>query len=357
MNKKILNTIGMLAIILITIVIIDMIGKITQAILPFVSFAVKITIISFVIAFALQPLAKMIAQKFKINRETSIVLANVAFFGILAAVVILFIPMIQLILVLIIDPTTISNWFKQINDINFFTTINQYIGSSVETQMQQIVVASIQFITNSLTNLLGFIANSFLQLFFVIALTTYMAFEIDKIIEYFRYLSAKNEQISKTFDSIIERVQAYYQSIPKYMFFDFLLMASAYVLVLRVDPKIGLGLAALIAIINIVPYIGGIIATILLILIALPQGSNQIWLTLIVSLIVTQIEANVLAPKFYSNVSSFSPLLLLLVFILITPILGFWGLIYGTPIAIIIDQLAKDYLLKDFLKERSKNET
>jgi predicted PurR-regulated permease PerM len=355
MNKKIINTIGTLLIILLTILVIQYISGFAQSVLTIIGSGLEIIILSFVIAFAIQPIIKMFRNKMKFNVKVATILANTLFFGVGLLLIALIFPIVVKIISDLSSSGAINNWLNEVKNTDIYYRLTSE-SVTIRNAIDSMLISAAQSIPSIIQSVLGGFVIGIVKTLFIITLTVYISFDIDRIFAFINYKLKNKKRASKLLNIILEKTTLYYTSIPKYIFFDFILLFLSYYFILRLDITVAIGIALFIAVINTIPYIGGVIATIILLLIALPQGINQIIITSIVCFAIAHIEANIMAPKFFSNKINVNTILVLLVFLLLTPILGFWGVLYGIPIAIIIDVLSKEYLFKEFDKEYIENE-
>lgn len=107
-----------------------------------------------------------------------------------------------------------------------------------------------------------------------------------------------------------------------------------------------LGLVA--GLLEIVPIVGPLISTVLAVLVAFAYGGPNIALiTLIVFYLIQVLENNFLVPKVMQKVSGFSPVLILLSFLVFSNFLGIVGAILAVPILMLLNILIKHLLTKN----------
>ena len=105
-----------------------------------------------------------------------------------------------------------------------------------------------------------------------------------------------------------------------------------------------------------IPFIGAIIATAISALITLITGglSQAIWM-LIVSIVLQQIDANIINPKIVGQSLKISPLLVLFAVTVGGAYFGILGMFLAVPVIAVIRILIDDYLnYKLAVKKRSK---
>ena len=101
-------------------------------------------------------------------------------------------------------------------------------------------------------------------------------------------------------------------------------------------------LATVIAITNLVPYIGPIVGAVPPILIALTAGDTRLAIgTAVFIIICQQIEGNILTPLLTGDALQVSPLLLLVGIVVFGAMMGIPGMILGAPIVAILAGIAR----------------
>ena len=107
-----------------------------------------------------------------------------------------------------------------------------------------------------------------------------------------------------------------------------------------------------------IPYVGAIIATVISALITLITGglSQTIWM-LIVTIILQQIDANIINPKIVGQSLKISPLLVLFAVTVGGAYFGILGMFLAVPVIAVIRILVEDYIVyKNYLKKRKEKE-
>ena len=102
----------------------------------------------------------------------------------------------------------------------------------------------------------------------------------------------------------------------------------------------------------LIPYFGSIIGVLAASFISLiSNNSNQCIITLIIALILQQIESNLISPKFVSKAVGIRPLYVILGITLFSGLFKFWGIFIGPPLLSVLMEL-----LDDFLKSKEINQ-
>ena len=112
--------------------------------------------------------------------------------------------------------------------------------------------------------------------------------------------------------------------------------------VLRVPYALTLGVVG--AVLEIIPYVGGLITIVLAILVALTTG--KLWLiiaALVWYAIVVNLEAHIVAPKLVGEIVGLHPLVVVLALFLGAEVLGILGALLAVPIAVIVQALLDEF--------------
>jgi predicted PurR-regulated permease PerM len=112
-------------------------------------------------------------------------------------------------------------------------------------------------------------------------------------------------------------------------------------------------LAGIAALLDFIPNIGPIISAIPAVLLALTQGPKQALLVAVLYLTVQIVESYILQPLVQQRAVSLAPALTLSAQILIGTILGMIGLIFATPLIVILMNITQMLYVEDFLNRPS----
>jgi len=197
------------------------------------------------------------------------------------------------------------------------------------------------------TNILNVFASLFGSVFagitiFVLAL--FISIEDRDIIKGIRLISPKKfeEEVLKKWDRARSHVASWFGSR---VLCSFCVALMTFIVCVLLKIKFALSLAILSGLLNMVPFIGPLLSGIILVLFALTSWSKAI-AVIVLSVIIQQIESNILMPIFTKKMTGLSTVLVL-VSILIGGILGgIVGAILAIPLAGIIFELGKEYFNK-----------
>lgn len=102
-------------------------------------------------------------------------------------------------------------------------------------------------------------------------------------------------------------------------------------------------LSVLVGISVLIPYIGAVLVTIPVVIVALFQWGMgaDFWTLLIVYLIVQVLDGNVLVPLLFSEAVNLHPLTIILSVVIFGGLWGFWGVFFAIPLATLVKAVAK----------------
>jgi predicted PurR-regulated permease PerM len=203
-----------------------------------------------------------------------------------------------------------------------------------------------QFTERAVTISLGFFSNIF-GLLSLILLSLYISLDWEKIKKFIhKHIPNGGGHV---FDKIVYDLETYIGYWVKGQLILMLVIGicSTIALYFLGNPFFfPLGLVA--GLLEIVPIVGPLISTVLAVLVAFAYGGPNIALiTLIVFYLIQVLENNFLVPKVMQKVSGFSPVLILLSFLVFSNFLGIVGAILAVPILMLINILIKNLLSKN----------
>jgi len=206
-----------------------------------------------------------------------------------------------------------------------------------------------QFTERAVSISLGFFSNIF-GLLSLILLSLYMSLEWEVIKRFFHKIIPNGN--GNIFDKIVYDLETYmgYWIKGQMILMLVIWIFSTVVLYFLGNPFFfPLGLVA--GLLEIVPIVGPLISTILAVLVAYTYGGPQIALITLVAFYLIQVfENNFLVPKVMQKVSGFSPVLILLSFLVFSNFLGVVGAILAIPIVMFLNILIKHLVPKNVEK-------
>ena len=245
------------------------------------------------------------------------------------------------------------------NFINIYKETNPKVNGNVETpQIVSNILDSIKgtindlivkvqgslmgSLSNVISKLYGFLTSAF-RLVLIIIFSFY--FSVDKERFMLRVKKAipnkHREDISYLTRNIDIALQQFIRGRMLMAIFVGLL-TMVYLLVLRVDFAIIIGLITCVA--DIIPFIGPFLGCAPAVLFAFMDSPMKALWVLILFVIVQWVENNILAPKLIGDSTGLNPLVILISIIIGGGIFGVWGMVISVPLMSII------FILVDFIK-------
>lgn len=223
---------------------------------------------------------------------------------------------------------------SSLNQIEFFNIHQQEISSEVLSRLGSLPEGLIRLSVSLFENVLGVITT--------LVVTFYLLLQREKLDKYLKILPARMEpeKISKTIRFIEARLGHWVRG-QLILMFSIGLLTYLGLLLLGID--IPLPLAVLAGILEIVPNIGPTVSAIPAILIALAVNPVIALATLILYIIVQQVENNFLVPKIMEKATGFNPLVSILALIVGLKLAGPAGAILALPILIVIEAILTQY--------------
>ncbi len=195
--------------------------------------------------------------------------------------------------------------------------------------------------------LAGGIATAFSQFLIIIFLSLFVTLDGSAIAgAILRVLPRRYEDEYQLASETIDRTFGGFLRGTVLQGFIFGTAVSLLMFILRIDSALVVGVAT--GLVVLVPIVGGIVATILPVLVAALQGSpNTVWLLLIL-LVFQVILFNVVMPSIFSESLRMPSLLIVISLLVGSQLMGFWGFVFGVPLA------AAAYSITLVLLEQSK---
>lgn len=321
-NVKLINTCLFILMCLLiyksSIIWINLIAFLKKLFLPF--------ILSFLVAYALNPLVKTFQKKF--SKGLSIIF------------VILIIIMMTSLIVLIVFPSI----FKQINNliremiifINFFQSkynvdING-LGQTIISVFNNILTSISKYLTDFVINIISDILHYFSFIVIFISASIYFLIDMDKIRIYVRNI-CKNEKLYQLCHHIDEELKKYFKSFLKIAVITFFEYSLSLFMIGHPDFLL-LGILASLA--SLIPYFGGIMVNILSVITAFVVGSKLFIRTLILFCVLSLIDGYIINPLIYKKSNRLPALLTIFATFTGGVLFKMWGVIIAMPLTIVL---------------------
>lgn len=230
-----------------------------------------------------------------------------------------------------------SQWL----DIDLNTVVLDYINGLSEKALMWVKNIDPQSVLFTATNIVAGTATAMMDIVLYVAASFFLLHDFDKMKLWIHEALRAFIKDEKPYNNVCEVLHTADVTMEKYI-------------VVRLSTSLGLGivcyigfllfrlpysilLATIIAVTNIVPYIGPIVGALPAIIVALAAYDIKIafWVTVFI-VICQQIEGNVLTPLLTGDALNINPMLVLLGIAVFGAMMGIPGMILGAPIASVI---------------------
>lgn len=330
-----------------------LIRRLSGVLLPF--------LISFVIAYMLEPIVRFFQYKCKFkNRVLSVIVTLVLVTGVLAGAVAALVPAISK------QATALSAGVK-----NYLSTFdaNEYFSERANEQFQEIVqnmdiqtLVSNPEVQQAVKNLLpkvgdwissGLSAVMGLAIVFICVLyIIFLLIDYEKIAKnWHQYIPKRYRHGAQMLMSDLDKnMNGYFRGQATIAGIVGILFAIGFQII---GLPMGIAMGLIIGVLNLVPYLQtiGIPPCLILGLIQSAETGRPVWVTLlcivVVFVVVQCIQDLLLTPKIMGNAMGMSPAMILLSLSIWGSLLGIVGMIIALPVTTLIISYYKRFVLKD----------
>ena len=238
-----------------------------------------------------------------------------------------------------IDDLPADSIFNTLNIVNSMTeSVGNFVFSVFNAQLvEQLARGVFSFAGEIFSLILGMV------------ISLYMLLERDRISIFFKHLNNAVFKNEKTKNRLIR----YTQHVNKVLFtfiaskgvdsiINFIVVTS---ILLIFDVPYALLLGIIAGVFNFIPYLGSLIAVILICLITLITGSfSKAIQVLIPLLIFQQLDGNFIEPRIMRTSLKISPILVIIAVVVGGAYFGIVGMFLAVPLAVIVKQLLADFI-------------
>lgn len=311
-------------------------------------------LISLMISYLLEwPIQQLI--RLQINRILSILM------------VLIFFVSVSFMIILIIIPSVWQEGVNLLFDVpSMFNTFNKYIKDLPYKYPILADVGIFDLLINNLKNHLISLGESMVKysIYSFISVATLLVYLIlipliiffflkdkYKIINLIKYILPDNKfLIWKIFRQTKKQISNYiYGKLIEMFIVGFL----SYIVFVILKLRYSLFLSVFVGISVLIPYVGVVIITIPLILVALFQWGigSHFWSLIIIYLIIQFFDGNLLGPILFSEVINLHPLIIILSTFVFGKFFGFWGVFFSIPLIILIKSIVKVLYEENYMKK------
>ncbi len=331
----------------------------------FVAKAFRPIIISFVIAYLLDSLVRVIVRKLKARRPQAIFLSCICLLSIIVIIFSILVPKI-------IDNAEavisfVTNYKMDINVI--ITEIADKINNPhVNKVAEEIIEVSadlkdkindlLKFITSFLINSVATIGTSILSVITSFILALYMLIEKEDLIARLKRLvfACFNERNAQMILEISSNGNRIFKSFLVGKLLDSLIVGIITIIVFSIfnvpyAPLMG----SIIGLFNLIPYFGPIIGAVPVVVVTFFISPIKALTALIIIIIIGQVDGNFIDPKIVGNNVGVSPFWVISAVIVGGSAFGPAGMILGVPTLVLVKSLVEEYVEKR-LREKDMEE-
>ena len=293
-------------------------------------------VISIIFTYVLRPVVDFLAQK-KVPRTAAILLIYLVA-GVLIGVLILNImPLLvsQMTAFLRQLPVYVTMFDSFLDHMSFVARVlpnGMRVG--LEKALQQAQSAFLGWLSGALVgvkSLIGGLISAFIVPFLVFYLLKDYRLFTGLVV---RLFSRKSQE---TVERILFGID---ESLGRYVRGQLLVMVlvgvATLIGLLLIHMQYALLLSLIVALTNIIPYVGPFIGAAPALFMAFGVSHTMLWKVLLVNLVVQQLEGNVFSPWIMGKTMNLHPLLILLAVMVAGEVAGITGLIFAVPIVAVI---------------------
>lgn len=303
-------------------------------------------IVSFVLAFILQPLV-VFFQKYLKKRSLAVTVVLVILLAIIIFLLKTTIPYsIKEIKLLIKNFPDILEELEVM--VNKFANKFDFLPIDYQPTFENINNFLSQYISK-ISSLPQIVFNKFLSYISVVViipmLLIYLLLDYEKILCNIREFLTKREKINfrNYLGELNQKMSSYFRATFLVMLILIIVCSSCFLII---DLSYPLFFACIIAITNIIPYVGPYIGGAFPVIFALLSSPKKAVVVLIIVFIVQLIESNFLTPYIQSKKTDNHPLLVILFLLIFEKLFGIIGMLIAIPILTIIKTTLKYYPIK-----------
>ena len=333
------------------------------------SYLVVGLIIAYILNIYVMKLENIVLKKIgnaKIKRAVAIILAYLTLIIIVALLVFALIP--ALAETINVFAENIPKGFNSIREIyidimkngelnipeSFIESIEKNIGVVQDNIME---LFDVKAITETLTGVFTSAVSGIFNIVMGIMVSVYMLLEKDKAIYVLKKINYA--MFSKKRADNIQWGASRINSILRRYFVGKLLQAGiilivSYLLFMVAGVRYAILLAVIMAIMNMIPYIGPWIGGVIVVFVSIPQGVFAILAALVCVLAVQAIDNWFITPKVVGGKMGISPLLVLIGLCIFGGIFGLAGMIFGDVMMAVVKVLFYDGYIKNRIASKKK---
>lgn len=314
--------------------------------------------IALIVSMIASPVVSFLERKLKFHHTLAVIVTLILFIGLLAGFIMLFVPLIisQGENLSLLDTAKLEkDLMELINNVKTYFNAHHIDAEKLMKEVNPASSLSFSFIPNFINSLLG-ILSGFGVGFASVLFITFFFLKDKKLFT----LGVRKILPDAHEDKIISSIRKINYLLSRYFIGLILQMTILFVLYLTVLLIFGVQNAVIIAFItaflNIIPYIGPLIATVLVIVLTMlgfmgPETQGDMIMTtlyVVIGYSVAQfIDNNISSPLIFSTSVNSHPLEIFIVILASGMVFGVLGMIIAVPMYTVIKVVAKEFFPKN----------
>jgi len=288
--------------------------------------------VALLITAILNPTVTKLSKR-KIPRGASVLVVYLLLFGSFGIAIAAIVPAL-------VDQTTsfINNFPDIVNNIGLSSFISDQLTQQFLIQLGSLPASVARVTLNVFSNVIGLVA--------VLVFAFYLLSEREKLDEQLADLlgSKKRDQIEKNMALIEKKLGSWARGQITLMF---VVGLSSYIGLTLLGIPFALPLSMLAGLLEVVPYIGPVIAAVPAILIGFGISPILGFAAFALSFLIQQLENYIFVPKIMQTSTGVHPVITLLALAIGFKLLGFIGVLIAVPVFITLQVLIKAYVLRE----------
>lgn len=297
-------------------------------------------LVAIVLAYLLEMPIRVLNEKLKFPRLLATILVLGGFISIV------------LIIALVLIPTLVNQTINLFSELpHMFNSLNDWLRSLPENYPQVVDYQMIDsFFTSVKSKILGFgesaLKLSISSIISLVSLGIY-AFLVPLMVffllkdkqELLTYISGFLPRNRKLADKVWQEMQKQIANYIRGKIIEILVVGViTYAIFLFFDLRYALLLAVAVGLSVLVPYVGAVLVSIPVALVAMSQfGITPTFWSLIAAYVVSQIlDGNLLVPFLFSEAVNLNPLTIIVAVLIFGGLWGFWGVFFAIPLATLV---------------------
>jgi predicted PurR-regulated permease PerM len=324
-NKKIFNICLMLMIFYLSLKLLAQMSAILNLI-----FKICLPIIlAFAISFILNPLKRRINKKIK-NNLWSTCITVIIFLGMIVLFFVIIFPNIIKELVLFFEK--MPEYFSLVETIynkifvNYFKKINIDIGQALKSFFYTTFESIIQKIIGFLQTIISYSITLFISFF----ISIYILYDYESIINWIKN-NTNNNKFHKIRTIMMELNDSLYTFFKGLIKINGLMFLFSTLLFLIIGLDFAVAVALVLAITNIIPYIGPYIGGSFAVIIALNTSINKAFYVFLIIICLQFIDNYIISPRIQGSNANIKPVILLISVFIMGSLFGVFGMIIAVP--------------------------